>query len=101
MFVSSGLEPHVAPRLAMIARDRIGRDRLIGVADMRASVRIADRGGDIIRFAHAGPVSAVLSRLEPPAGALRLSSFAWLPQRAARRKARRTCRHRRGTPRDR
>src|SRR5205823_250281 len=30
------------------ARQRIGRDRLIGVADMRHAVRVCDRGRDVI-----------------------------------------------------
>ena len=35
------VEPHEA-------RDRVGRDRLIGVTDMRHAVRIGDRGRDVI-----------------------------------------------------
>jgi GNAT superfamily N-acetyltransferase len=34
------VEPHKA-------RNGVGRDRLIGVADMRRAVRIGDRGGDV------------------------------------------------------
>jgi len=34
------VEPHEAG-------DGVGRDRLIGVADMRRAVRVGDRGGDV------------------------------------------------------
>ena len=33
------------------ARNSIGRDQFVGVADMRRAVRIRDRGGDVIGFA--------------------------------------------------
>ncbi|MCY1172255.1 hypothetical protein D9M73_123870 [compost metagenome] len=52
MFIGPGLEADFAAQLALIARDRIGRDRLIGMPDMRTSIGIADCGGDIIRVGH-------------------------------------------------
>ena len=42
------------PAQPLEARDRVGRDRLIGMADMRPPVRVADRGRDVERLAHAG-----------------------------------------------
>ena len=56
MHVGTGLEAHVTAHQPLETRDDIGGDRLIGVADMRATIGIADRGGDIIRFAHGGDV---------------------------------------------
>ena len=38
MLVGAGLEAHVAALLALEARDRVGGDRLIGVADVRRAV---------------------------------------------------------------
>ena len=40
----TAVEPHEA-------RDRVGGDRLVGVADMRRAVRIGNRGGDVIGLA--------------------------------------------------
>ena len=52
MLVGAGQEEDVAAREPLEARDRVGGDRLIGMADMRRPVRIADRGGDVEGFGH-------------------------------------------------
>jgi len=52
MLVRAGLEAHVAAHLALVARDRVGGDRLIGMADMRAAIGIVDRSGDVEGFGH-------------------------------------------------
>lgn len=52
MDVRPGLEAHVAAAEPLETCDDVGRDRLIGMADMRAAIGIADRGGDVIGFAH-------------------------------------------------
>src|SRR3712207_8435939 len=44
-------EEDVAPAHPLEARDRVGRDRFVGVADMGAPVRVADRRGDVEGFA--------------------------------------------------
>src|SRR5262249_18812259 len=41
----AAVEPHKS-------RDSVSGDRLIGVPDMRRTVRISDRGGDVIRLAN-------------------------------------------------
>ena len=48
MLVGAGQEEDVVAVEPHEAGDRVGRDRLIGVADMRRAVRIGDRGGDVI-----------------------------------------------------
>jgi len=45
-------EADVEPLGNLEARDDVGRDRLVGMADVRASVGVADRGGKIIGFRH-------------------------------------------------
>ena len=52
MLVGAGQEEDVAARIALEARDRVGGDRLIGVADMRAAVGVGDRGGDVEGLGH-------------------------------------------------
>ncbi len=51
VLVGAGEEKHVLAVEPLKARQRIGRDRLIGVTDMRHAVRIGDRGGDVIGVA--------------------------------------------------
>ena len=51
VLVSPGQEKHVLAVEPLKARDRIGRDHLIGVADMRNAVRISDGGGDVVDVA--------------------------------------------------
>ena len=46
------VEPHET-------RDRVGRDRFIGVADMRHAVGIGNRGRDVIAGAFAGIVAPI------------------------------------------
>ena len=67
VLVGAGQEEHVLAVEPLKARQRIGRDRLIGVADMRHAVRIGDRGRD---------VEGVAARRRPArlCGAERLSS---------------------------
>ena len=52
MFVGAGQEEDVAAPEALEAGDGVGRDRLIGMADMRPPVGIGDGGGDVERVAH-------------------------------------------------
>ena len=53
VLVGAGQEEHVLAVEPLKARQRIGRDRLIGVADMRHAVRIGDRGRDVEGVARA------------------------------------------------
>ena len=48
MLVGAREEKNVLAVEARKARQRIGRDRFIGVADMRHAVRIGDGGRDIV-----------------------------------------------------
>ena len=57
VFVGACLEHNITPGLAMEARDGIGGDRFVGVADMRASIGVADRSGDVIGFGHAAALA--------------------------------------------
>ena len=52
VFVSAGLEAHLAPLQALEPGDNVCSHRLVGVADMRLAVRIVDCGGDIVRVSH-------------------------------------------------
>ncbi|MEY9682014.1 hypothetical protein ABIF13_002788 [Bradyrhizobium elkanii] len=47
VLVGAGQEEHVLAVEPLEARQCVGRDRLIGVADMRLTVRISDRGRDV------------------------------------------------------
>ena len=47
VLVGPGEEEHVLAVEPLKPRQRIGRDRLIGVADMRHTVRVCDRGRDV------------------------------------------------------
>ena len=51
VLVGAGQEEDVLAVEPLKARQRIGRDRLIGVADMRLAIRIGDRGRDVIDVA--------------------------------------------------
>ena len=48
VLVGAGEEEDVVAVEPHEARDRVGRDRLVGVADMRRAVRIGDRRGDVV-----------------------------------------------------
>ena len=48
VLVGAGEEEHVVAVEPLEARDRVGRDHLVGVADMRRAVRIRDRGRDVV-----------------------------------------------------
>ena len=48
VLIGAGQKEYVTALQAAEARQRIGRDRLIGVADMGRIVRIGDGGGDVI-----------------------------------------------------
>ena len=52
MLVSAGLKTDVAALLTLEARYRVGRDRLIGVADVRRAIRVADRSSDVEGLGH-------------------------------------------------
>ncbi len=54
VLVGAGQKKDVIPVEPLEARDRVGRDRLIGVADMRHAIRIGNRGGDIKGAARIG-----------------------------------------------
>ena len=54
VLVGAGQEIDVVAVEPHEARDRVGGDRLIGVADMRRTVRVGDRGGDVDRACLAG-----------------------------------------------
>ena len=62
VLVGAGQEEHVLAVEPLKARQRIGRDRLIGVADMRHAVRIGDRGRDVEDVAARRRVPAVRRR---------------------------------------
>jgi hypothetical protein len=47
MLVGAGQEEHVLAVEALEARQRVGRDRFIGVADMGRAVRVGDGCGDV------------------------------------------------------
>ena len=48
VLVGAGEEEHVVAVEPHEARNRVGRDRLVGVADMRDAVRIGDRGREVV-----------------------------------------------------
>ena len=52
MLVGTGLKPDIASGLPVKSGDRVGGDHFIGVANMRSTVRIMNRGGDIIGIGH-------------------------------------------------
>ena len=52
VFVSPGLEADVAPAQTLETCDDIGGDRLVGVADMGATIGVIDRRRDIEGFRH-------------------------------------------------
>ncbi len=47
VLVGAGEKKHILAVETLKARQRVGRDRLIGMADMRHTVRIGDRGRDV------------------------------------------------------
>ncbi len=51
VLVGTGQEEHVLAVEPLEARQRVGRNRLIGVTDMRLAVRISDRCGDEVGVA--------------------------------------------------
>ena len=51
VLVGAGQEEHVLAVEPLEARQRVGGDDLVGMADMRLAVRIEDRGGDVEFFA--------------------------------------------------
>ena len=60
VLVGAGEEEHVVAVEPHEAGDRVGRDRLIGMADMRRPVRIGDRRGDVV--AGLSAISGVLNQ---------------------------------------
>jgi hypothetical protein len=50
VLVGAGLEAYFAPLQALEAGDYVGRDRLIGMADMRRAIGLGDRCRQIIGF---------------------------------------------------
>jgi hypothetical protein len=48
MLVGSGQKENVLAIESLKARERVGRDRFIGVADMRRTIRIGDRRRNVI-----------------------------------------------------
>ena len=57
VLVCAGEEQHVIAVEPLEAGDRIGRDDLVGVADVRGAVRVGNRGSDVIAgfFGHVPP----------------------------------------------
>ena len=47
MLVGAGQEEDVLPSLAHVPRDNIGSDLLVGVAQVRHTVDVVDRSGDV------------------------------------------------------
>ena len=72
VLVGAGEEEDVLAVKPLKARQRIGRDRLIGVADMR--MRIGDRGRDVVGLAARWRGCGRGRRSGPPRGCLRLSA---------------------------
>ena len=58
MLVGSGEEKHVVTVEPHEAGDRVGGDRLVGVADMRRAVGVGNRRGDVIGLGSHGCYSA-------------------------------------------
>ncbi len=75
VLVGARLEEDVAALTALEARDRVGGDHLIGMADVRPPVGIMDRGGEVIGLGHAGALGGHVRRFNPHrAGASRAIS---------------------------
>ena len=55
VFVRAGLQIYVITFVALPARDAVGKNRFIGVADVRFAGRIRDRRSHIILFSHIIP----------------------------------------------
>src|SRR5687767_6985868 len=102
MLVGAGHEEDVAAAEALEARDRVGRDRLIGMAYVRRTVGIADRGGDVEGVSHsvrcegtglrASPQARTPRSGAPARGASRsMRGTGPFPTGAAPRQARRLC----------
>ena len=51
VLVGAGQEEDVIAVESLEARDGVGRDQLVGMADMGPAIRVGDRGGDVIRVA--------------------------------------------------
>ena len=47
VLVGPGEEEHVLAALAHVAREHVGRDRRVRVAEVRLRVDVVDRGGDV------------------------------------------------------
>ena len=60
VLVGAGEEEHVVAVEPLETRDRVGRDDLVAIADVRRAVRVRDRGRDVVAglrrriFLHAG-----------------------------------------------
>src|SRR5262249_50745477 len=79
VLVGAGEEKNVVAVEPLKARDRIGRDHLIGVTDVRRTVRIRDRRRDVIGLRHRGLTEIVMPGLEPGIHALDSSrSKTWM-----------------------
>ena len=76
VLVGAGQKEHVLAVEPLKARQRIGRDRLIGMADMRHAVRIGDRGRDVEGVAARWRRLTVAAGGRPPRGSLRRSASA-------------------------
>jgi hypothetical protein len=60
VLVGPGLEAHLAAHQPLEAGDDVGRDRLVGMADVRLAVGIMDRGGDVVGLSHANPPISII-----------------------------------------
>ena len=59
VLVGAGEEEDVLAALALVAREHVGRDRRVRVAEMRRRVDVVDRRGDVERHGDAGYPAAV------------------------------------------
>ena len=66
VLVGARQEEHVVAVQPLEARQRVGRDELVGVADMRTTVRIGDRGGQVEAFGHGAVVKLRYDRRRDP-----------------------------------
>ena len=57
VLVGAGQEEHLVAVQPLEARHHVGRDRGVGVADMRGAVHVVDRRGDVEALAHGGVIA--------------------------------------------
>ena len=60
VLVGPGEEEDVLAALAHVARQHVGGDRRVGVAQMRLAVHVVDRRGDVVGHANADATRSVI-----------------------------------------